>query len=92
MRLDKFMKVSRIIKRRTIAKEICEQGRIQVNGRTGKPGTDVKAGDILNIGFGKTNLVVEVLATPENIRANLADTVYRIIQSSNDAENEYESK
>lgn len=87
MRLDKFLKVSRIIKRRTVAKEICEQGRILVNGRSAKPGTDIKTGDILNIGFGKNSLEVEVLDTPESIRANLAETIYRIIRNDNDGSN-----
>ena len=88
MRLDKFLKISRIIKRRTIAKEICDQGRITVNGRPAKAGTDVKSGDILRIGFGKSSLEVEILDTPDNIRANLADTTYRIIGQDSLSESE----
>ena len=80
MRLDKYLKISRLVKRRTIAKEICDQGRIKVNGRTAKAGADVQSGDILQIGFGKTLLEVEILKTPEHIRANLSDTTYRIIR------------
>ena len=88
MRLDKYLKVSRIIKRRTVAKEICDQGRIKVNGRAAKAGTDIQSGDILHIGFGKTALEVEVLDTPESIRANLADTTYRIISQNSQVEEE----
>ncbi len=80
MRLDKYLKISRLVKRRTIAKEICDQGRIKVNGRTAKAGADVQSGDILQIGFGRTLLEVEILETPEHIRANLSDTTYRVIR------------
>ena len=83
MRLDKYLKVSRIIKRRTVAKEICDQGRIMINGRPAKAGADVAVGDRLKIGFGRTSLEVEVLSTPESIRANLADTTYKILSEEN---------
>ena len=60
MRLDKFLKNSRIIKRRTVAKEACEQGRIEVNGKVSKPGTEIKTGDLIKITFGTG--VLEVVA------------------------------
>ena len=56
MRLDKFLKVSRIVKRRTVANEMASAGRIDVNGKQAKPGTDVKVGDVLDIGFGRIGL------------------------------------
>ena len=79
MRLDKYMKVSRIIKRRTVAKEVCDAGRINVNGRPAKAGTDIKAGDILDITYGRNKLEVEVLKLAETIRADEADSLYKVI-------------
>jgi ribosomal 50S subunit-recycling heat shock protein len=52
MRLDKYLKVSRLIKRRSVAKEVCDGGKVSVNGKTAKAGTEVKVGDVLEIGFG----------------------------------------
>ena len=75
MRLDKYMKVSRIIKRRTVAKEVCDAGRINVNGRPAKAGTDIKVGDVLNITYGRNKLEVEVLKLAETIRADEADSL-----------------
>jgi ribosomal 50S subunit-recycling heat shock protein len=80
MRLDKFLKVSRIIKRRTIAKEVCDKGRIEINGRPGKAGSDVKVGDRLTIGFGRKTLEVEILVVAENMRASEAVSMYQIIR------------
>ena len=62
MRLDKYLKVSRLIKRRSVAKEVCDGGKVSVNGKTAKAGTEVKVGDVLEIGFGPRMLKVEVLA------------------------------
>lgn len=76
MRLDKFLKVSRIIKRRTVAKEICDAGRVSLNGRPSKAGTEVKVGDELSLTLGSRTLQVRILATPETIRANEAHTLY----------------
>lgn len=67
MRLDKFLKVSRIIKRRTLAKEVCDSGRICINGNRGKAGSDLKIGDILEISLGgeaKKYEVVELIESP----------------------------
>ena len=61
MRLDKYLKVSRLIKRRTVANEACDAGRVMINGKTAKAGTDVKVGDVIEIGFGTRNVKVEVL-------------------------------
>ena len=79
MRLDKFLKVSRLIKRRTVANEICTAGRVQVNGRTAKAGTEVKIGDILEIGFGTGATRVKVLNIRESVRKEETDTLYEIL-------------
>ncbi len=82
MRLDKFLKVSRIIKRRTVAKEICSAGRIQVNGRPAKAGTDVAAGDVLRINFGNKTLEAEITQVAETMRAEMARDMYKIISET----------
>lgn len=78
MRLDKFLKVSRLIKRRTLAKEICDGGHVQVNGRPAKAGHEIKAGDILTIRLGNRQLSVEVKATPASASAEEARDLYVI--------------
>ena len=80
MRLDKYLKVSRIIKRRTVAKEICEAGRIMVNGHTAKAGHELKIGDTLDIAMGNRRLKVRVAELKETVRANEADTLYEILE------------
>lgn len=79
MRIDKFLKNSRIIKRRTVAKDACEQGRIIVNGRTAKPGTDVSVGDEIEVQFGNGSLKARVLAVPETVRKEDAETMYEVL-------------
>ena len=79
MRLDKYLKVSRLIKRRTLAKEVCDAGAVTVNTRQAKAGTEVKAGDILEIRLGSRLVKVEVISTPETIRADQAKTLYTIL-------------
>ena len=79
MRLDKYLKNSRIIKRRTVAKDACEQGRVEVNGRVAKPGLDLKLGDEVKITFGSNVLQVKVLAMPESVRKEDAETMYEVI-------------
>lgn len=79
MRLDKYLKNSRIIKRRTVAKEACEQGRVEVNGRTAKPGLELRTGDEIKITFGNNILKVRVLAMPETVRKEDADSMYEVI-------------
>ena len=79
MRLDKYLKNSRIIKRRTVAKDACEQGRVEVNGRVAKPGLELKTGDEIRITFGNNILKVRVLAMPETVRKEDADSMYVVI-------------
>ena len=81
MRIDKYLKVSRLIKRRTVANEACSAGRVTVNGRTAKAGTDVKAGDIVTIGFGNKTIKFEILKESEHIGKDDAATMYKIIES-----------
>lgn len=68
MRLDKFLKVSRLIKRRTIANEACDAGRVTVNGKVAKASVNVKPGDIIEIGFGTRSVKVEVLSIAETTK------------------------
>ena len=77
MRLDKFLKVSRLIKRRTVANEACDNERVSVNGRPAKASYDVKVGDILEIRFGQKTLKVEVLQLAEAMRKDDAAMLYR---------------
>jgi ribosomal 50S subunit-recycling heat shock protein len=79
MRLDKYLKVSRLIKRRTVANEICTAGRVQVNGRAAKAGTEIKIGDVLEIGFGTGATRVKVLNIRESVRKEEADALYEIL-------------
>ncbi len=80
MRLDKFLKVARIIKRRTVAKDFALGERIMINGRVAKPSTLVKAGDIITLRIGDRQLVFEILAIRENIKAAEAKDLYRVIE------------
>jgi len=77
MRLDKYLKVSRLIKRRTIANEACDNGRVSVNGKPVKASYDVKPGDIVEIRFGEHTLKVEVLAVAEAIGKADASLLYK---------------
>ena len=79
MRLDKFLKVSRLIKRRTVANEACDNERVSVNGRPAKASYDVKVGDVLEIRFGQKTLKVEVLLVAETVRKDDAAGMYREI-------------
>jgi len=79
LRVDKFLKVSRLIKRRTVAKEACEKDRIMINGKTAKAGSEVKAGDILEIHFGNNSLSAKVLKIVDSSRKEDAETMYEII-------------
>lgn len=82
MRLDKFLKTSRVIKRRTLAKEVCYRGQAEINGRIAKAGTEVKPGDVLLIRFGSKNLKIEVVSVRENVPAKLAAEMYRLIEET----------
>ncbi len=77
MRLDKYLKVSRLIKRRTVAAEAADGGRVTVNGKVGKPSTDVKPGDVLELSFGAKKVRVEVLSVQEAVRKDDAAVMYR---------------
>lgn len=77
MRLDKYLKVSRLIKRRTVANEACDAGRVTANGRPVKASYDVKVGDILEIKFGEKAVKLEVLVVADNVGKNDAATMYR---------------
>ncbi len=79
MRLDKFLKVSRIIKRRTVANEACAGGRVSLNGKVCKPGAEVKPGDIMTIRFGDRYGKYEILAVAETVRKDGASELYRIL-------------
>lgn len=79
MRLDKFLKISRLIKRRTVAADACDAGRVIVNGTARKAAYDVKPGDIIEIGFGERSERAEVLLVSENVRKEDADEMYRIL-------------
>lgn len=80
MRLDKFLKVSRVIKRRTLAKEVCDQGRITINGQVAKAGTNVKVGDELVIRFGQKIVTIRVDDIKENPRKEEANSLYTIVK------------
>ena len=79
MRIDKFLKVSRIIKRRTVANEACDASHISVNGRVVKASYDVKEGDIVEITFGEKRLKIRVLSVKEVVRKNDASELYEVL-------------
>ena len=85
MRLDKFLKVSRIIKRRTVASEACDKQRVSVNGSVTKAGKDLKVGDVIEIRFGSNTLKVKVLKLSETVRKEEADGMYEILEESKHA-------
>lgn len=82
MRLDKFLKVSRIIKRRTIAKELCDRGQAMVDGRVAKAGSEVVQGDIVEIKIGERIIKFEILEVKENAPASEAASLYRVIDKN----------
>ena len=79
MRLDKYLKVSRIIKRRTVANEACDAGRVSVNGKVAKASVDVKVGDVIEVTFGTKPVKIEVLSVQETVRKDDAAAMYREI-------------
>ena len=79
MRIDKFLKNSRIIKRRQVAKEACENDRVKINDKIAKAGSEVEKGDIIEITFGKSILKVKVLDLIEGAKKNTADSMYEVI-------------
>ena len=79
MRLDKYLKVSRLIKRRTVANEACDNGRVSVNGRVVKASYEVKPGDRIEISLGTRTLAVEVVQVADNVRKDDAVAMYKEI-------------
>lgn len=80
MRLDKYLKVARVIKRRTIANEVSAAGRVSVNGRVAKPSTEIKPGDIIEIAFGSGLSRIRVLDVRETVRKNEAGQLFEILE------------
>ncbi|MCG8541332.1 MAG: RNA-binding S4 domain-containing protein [Clostridia bacterium] len=80
MRVDKFLKNSRLIKRRTVAKEACEQGRVKVNDRPAKPGTEVSEGDIVTIEFGTRTVKARIIDLKEHVTKDGAREMYETIE------------
>lgn len=79
MRLDKYLKVSRIIKRRTVANEACDAGRVEINGKVAKASVEVKIGDIVAIKFGDKTTTLEITAIKESTRKEDAVHMYRMV-------------
>jgi ribosomal 50S subunit-recycling heat shock protein len=80
MRLDKFLKVSRVIKRRTVANEACDNAHVTANGRPAKASYDVKVGDVLEITFGERTLKIRVLAVQEHVSKAGATELYEVVE------------
>ena len=81
MRLYKFLKVSRLIKRRTVAKDACEGGKVSLNNKAAKPGAEVNIGDIIEIAYGDRKLKAEVIGINEKVMKDEAKEMYRILES-----------
>lgn len=79
MRLDKYLKVSRLIKRRTVANEACDAGRVMINDKPAKASAEVKAGDIITIAFGNKDVKVEVLTVQETVKKEEAKDLFRYL-------------
>jgi len=79
LRLDKYLKVSRLVKRRTLAKEICDAGRVSISGRAAKAAAEVKVGDVLRIRYGQKTTEVRVLKLLENPRKEVASELYEVL-------------
>ena len=79
MRIDKYLKVSRIIKRRTVANEACDTGRVKINGKIAKASAQVKSGDVIEIGFGSRTVKAEVLSVAETVRKEEAQELFRYL-------------
>ena len=86
MRLDKYLKVSRIIKRRTVAKEACESGRVSINGKVAKPSNDIKEGDIIEIIFANRKLKAKIINISEHVKKDDAKDMYIILEGEVDKE------
>jgi ribosomal 50S subunit-recycling heat shock protein len=82
LRIDKYLKVTRIIKRRTLAKEVCDGDRVQINGRRAKAGTEVKPGDVVEIDFGRRQLKFQINEVREQVRAAEARELYTVLEET----------
>lgn len=83
MRLDKFLKVSRLVKRRTVANELCDGGNVQLDGKTAKAASDVQVGQILTLRFGHKILTAKIESVPTgNISAQMAHTLYSLLSET----------
>lgn len=80
MRLDKYLKIARIIKRRTVANEACDAGRVAANGKVARASYDVKVGDVIEIAFGTRTVKVQVTDIAETVKKDDAATLYKIIE------------
>ncbi len=80
MRVDKYLKIARLIKRRTVAHDACEESRIFVNGKEAKPGKDIKPGDEIRIVFGNSEVKVRVVSTPEHASKDDAPSLYEVVE------------
>lgn len=89
MRLDKFLKVSRIIKRRPVAKEVCDSGKIKINSRTAKAGSVVKPGDVLEIEMGTKTLTIKILEVKDNVPAKEAASLYEVVEETYHPERDF---
>ncbi|MBR2751618.1 MAG: RNA-binding S4 domain-containing protein [Clostridiales bacterium] len=79
MRIDKFLKVSRVVKRRTVANEVCSAGRVEINGKVVKPGAEVKVGDEVSIRFGNGVTTFRILKVQETVRKEEAEEMYELL-------------
>lgn len=90
MRLDKYLKVSRIIKRRTVAKDACDMGRVTVNGKIAKAGAEIKEGDIMTIRFGSRLGKYEITDVREVVRKENAGEMYKVLEEDEETRKERE--
>jgi ribosomal 50S subunit-recycling heat shock protein len=86
MRVDKYLKISRIIKRRTVAKSACESGRVAINDKVAKAGTEVKEGDIIEIRYASKSIKAKIISISEHVRKDDAKAMYEIIAGVEDTE------
>ncbi len=80
MRLDKYLKVARILKRRTVSKELAANQRVTINGKIAKPATEVKVGDVIEVTFGRRVIKIRVNEVKDNVRKNDADLLYQVLE------------
>ncbi len=80
MRLDKYLKVARILKRRTVSKELAANQRVSINGKIAKPATEVRPGDIIEVTFGRRVIKIRVNEVKDNVRKNDADLLYQVLE------------